>query len=490
MAGAVKPARVRPLACALLPAALALAHAACSTSNSSSASLDVTNIYANPLSFLGDVPCGPYEGALQSYVVTLIDQTDGLGVTLPSSPPTPCTQYVGFSDQIVVIGHAYAGAIDAYDLPVCGPGPSARACLAPYGGYFNAAGEFYSSGSRTMALVEPDDAIRPDSPAWRPLRLAQPAWGPISCAPVTARQLASTPLPECGPPFALRGDRGGDLVLSLDSLRAPSNLACAGADAPDGAAKSLDRVVVEYTRVVADNRTGAAGPAAVPNCAPGGGGSAGGAGAAGNAGGGAGGGAGAGGGDAGGAGGSAGARVPPTAPREAACAPDAKIRYTSCEVEPDVTYAFDLVAYDGDGVLRWSTTCEGTPVRGISNEIACEPLSDDATLVVPFATLRQAYRAHFGFDAPACDAPGAPGLAVQIALAGQGPLQGSTCDRDLRFDGLVPGAYTLRGTFSVPVAGSPSAVARAFVCEGYARPTTRVGDSTGDETASLSCLFL
>lgn len=75
------------------------------------------------------VQCAALPGAMQSYVVTFVDQgplTDagaGFPLTLPSSPPTPCSQRVGFTNGIA--GHRYMAHVDGYEqaakdiVPAC-----------------------------------------------------------------------------------------------------------------------------------------------------------------------------------------------------------------------------------------------------------------------------------------------------------------------------------------------------------------------------------
>jgi hypothetical protein len=487
MAGAVISARARLSACALSPAALALGYAACSTSGATELNFDVTNVYVDPAFVQGEVICGPFEGAMQAYVVTLVDVTDpAQPTTLPSSPPTSCAQPVGFSDQIIVADRSYSAIVDTYDIPLCDPAATVRPCLVPYGGLYETAADgslVYRTGERSMARVEADDPIAPGDLAWRALRAAEPAWQPLRCEPLTARLLTSARFTVCDPDPKPRADLSG-LALPVRQLRGP--LPCA--PAPQGA--GVGRIAIEYTGFIADNRPlGAAGAAG----AAGAGGASGAAGAAGDAGAGAGGdagsageaGGGAGGAGEAGAGGAGGAGagglppavVPATDPEPIECQSNGELRYPG--LTPDVTYGFRVMAYDGEGVLRWATTCEGTPILGIGNfPMACPPLSSEATLRVPFGALAAAYVDRFGGDPPTCG----DGVTVEVALGGQGPLQAAPCD-DVSFDRLLPGAYTLRGTLTV---GADAA--RSFVCEGYALPSALT--ESPDDGVQVTCQFL
>jgi len=77
-----------------------------------------TSLTVKPSTFLGSVACSNLPGALKSYVATLKDVTstkqDG-SFTLPSSPPTPCSQQVAF--RYAQAGREYTVAIDGYDVP-------------------------------------------------------------------------------------------------------------------------------------------------------------------------------------------------------------------------------------------------------------------------------------------------------------------------------------------------------------------------------------
>jgi hypothetical protein len=94
-----------------------------------------TSIRVEPSAFLGDdVTCAAVPGAMQSYVATPVDVTDGKA--LPSSPPLACSATVQFRE--LVAGHKYRLEIDGYDV--------AATALLPEGGS--------SSGSRAQVLRE------------------------------------------------------------------------------------------------------------------------------------------------------------------------------------------------------------------------------------------------------------------------------------------------------------------------------------------------
>jgi hypothetical protein len=76
-----------------------------------------TGIKVSPDEFLGSVQCGLEQGAMQSYVATLIDISDPLSpFVMPSSPPTPCAVPDDF--RYLVAAHSYVAEIDGYAQPV------------------------------------------------------------------------------------------------------------------------------------------------------------------------------------------------------------------------------------------------------------------------------------------------------------------------------------------------------------------------------------
>jgi hypothetical protein len=113
-----------------------------STDLDTSGSVYPTSFLIEPSYFLGDVPCTSVTGALQSYVATLLDVTDGstMPFALPSSPPVSCAATITFRQ--VIAGHAYRLEVDGYDVPA--------SSLVPLGGT--------ASGSRTMLLESAPDA--------------------------------------------------------------------------------------------------------------------------------------------------------------------------------------------------------------------------------------------------------------------------------------------------------------------------------------------
>jgi hypothetical protein len=104
-------------------AALVFSASACITgSNTLDVPTTLTMITADPAAFVGSSACGT---RLRRYVVTLADVTEASARQLLSSPPTPCTQLVSFTEILtgvpsdpgipIVVGELYVGAIDGYD---------------------------------------------------------------------------------------------------------------------------------------------------------------------------------------------------------------------------------------------------------------------------------------------------------------------------------------------------------------------------------------
>jgi hypothetical protein len=98
----------------------------------------------DPADFLGDVPCNAAPGAMHSYVATVMDWTEKF--TLPSSPPTSCSQRIAFHQ--IVAGHEYVATIEGY-------GQNASE-LVPIGGRL--------SGSPHLVLAA--DRMTPVAPRW------------------------------------------------------------------------------------------------------------------------------------------------------------------------------------------------------------------------------------------------------------------------------------------------------------------------------------
>jgi hypothetical protein len=124
---------------AVLASSAALLALGCASDDDDDLSFAVpTEIAVAPADFLGGLSCSSFEGAVQSYVVTLHafdGPDDGTPFTIGSSLPTPCSAVAGFRD-VIVIGKRYTATIDAYDV--------AASRLVPLGGT--------SSGSRQMVL--------------------------------------------------------------------------------------------------------------------------------------------------------------------------------------------------------------------------------------------------------------------------------------------------------------------------------------------------
>jgi hypothetical protein len=106
---------------------MAAVSACTGTGTTISVPLPATAIVVDPADFLGDVPCFPLfgpsadapGGPMRRYVATLVSEHAGgaltdAEVTLPSSPPTRCSDRVSF--QRVVDGTAYVAEIDGYDV--------------------------------------------------------------------------------------------------------------------------------------------------------------------------------------------------------------------------------------------------------------------------------------------------------------------------------------------------------------------------------------
>jgi hypothetical protein len=90
-----------------------------------------TSVSVDPMSFLGSVSCSNAPGGIGSYVATITDVTDPNNrFTLPSSPPTPCSQSVYF--QNVNVGDLYIAEVDGYTqtadqlVPFCGALPKGK----------------------------------------------------------------------------------------------------------------------------------------------------------------------------------------------------------------------------------------------------------------------------------------------------------------------------------------------------------------------------
>lgn len=126
-----------------------------------STSAPVTSVSIDPRAFLGDVPCSSKPGALQSYVVTLVDVTEeARPVTLASSDPIPCSRGARF--RFVLSTNKYIAEVDGYDVPAdalvpSGTPPPAEGQTADPDAQQGLAG----SGSRHMLLKATKAPIAP-----------------------------------------------------------------------------------------------------------------------------------------------------------------------------------------------------------------------------------------------------------------------------------------------------------------------------------------
>lgn len=118
----------------------------------------VTSVRVSPEEFLGDVVCAPVSGAMQSYVVTLIDVTDpARPVTLPSSPATPCSEQILFRQ--VIADHVYTAEIDGYE--------QAASELLPYGGIPSGSADPPSHGNTSGSRLQHRKGTNePVDPRW------------------------------------------------------------------------------------------------------------------------------------------------------------------------------------------------------------------------------------------------------------------------------------------------------------------------------------
>lgn len=94
-----------------------------------------TEVAVDPADFLGEASCGPLDGAVQSYVLTLLtyeDEADDSPVVVGSTGAVSCASVAGFRN-VIVAGALYTAEIDAYAVspdeltPVGGVNSGARA---------------------------------------------------------------------------------------------------------------------------------------------------------------------------------------------------------------------------------------------------------------------------------------------------------------------------------------------------------------------------
>jgi hypothetical protein len=205
-------ARARTLSAGLL---LLAAGCSATTDTTTTTSLFPTSLTIEPSTFLGAIACSNQPGALKSYVATLTDVTSPLpdgAFTLPSSPPTPCSQSVSF--QYAQAGSQYTVAIDGYDVPA--------AALTPCGGEV--------AGSRYMlaATGTPSGTCAAAITAGAPL--VQPRWttgcGDVASVPITDEKVVAA----CARPLEANTP-GVTAQITVDPRASLGMLACAtGAD--------------------------------------------------------------------------------------------------------------------------------------------------------------------------------------------------------------------------------------------------------------------
>lgn len=320
-------ARARPARGVAAVAACCLAGlSACDDGTSSSTDVVYTEVYVEPTSFRGEVPCSALPGGMRSFVATLIDVSakgadadPALRTTLASSLPAPCTTRVGFAT--VTAGRSYVGEIDGFDRDVCQPNDKPPGCIVPLGS--TAGGP--ATGARVM-IEEATGAIV--APRWTTScgdPTIAPSTHPTSFdAPTESLYLTAVPLRSCRP-MAL-GTGSGSIVatnLRLDGAAILGGLTCGAEPA------QVDRLEVTTT-LVGD---------------PAGGGS---------------------------------------TPAPLACGQPLVIE----DLLPARSYLVNVLAYEsGATVARWGTTCSATTSGGLTVPMACEPLRQDGALIVPSAPL-------------------------------------------------------------------------------------------------------
>lgn len=304
---------------------------ACDDTTTTTSDAVYTEVYIEPTSFRGQVPCSALPGGMKSFVGTLVDvtakgaDTDGaLRVVLPSSPPAPCTTRVGFSS--VSAGHYYVGEVDAFDRDVCVAGAPSAGCIVPLGTTPGGA----PTGARVMveqatgAIVAPRWSTRCGDPSV-PGSLA-----PTSLqAPTEALYLTPVPLRGCEP-MSLGGGSGTVVTtgLRVEAKALLGTLAC-GVDA-----ESIERIELSLSVVGA-----AASPAPLP---------------------------------------------------QTTCGTDVEVE----GLEPAKTYLVNALAYaPGATVPRWGATCSATTAGGLQVPTKCDPLREAGVLLVRSAPLLAAFGA-------------------------------------------------------------------------------------------------
>lgn len=288
-----------------------------------------TEIYVEPTSFRGEVPCSALPGGMKSFVGTLTDvsatgadKDPALRTGLSSSPPATCTTRVGFSS--VTTNHFYVGEVDGYDRDACAPGDTSPSCIAPLGGS--------ASGSRIM--VDASGAVVP--PRWTTTcgdPTIAPSLAPSAFdAPTESLYRTAVPLRGCKP-MTLGGGTTAVVTTGLQLAVGQLLGALTCGDAPGTVAR------VEAS-------LGAAG-----GVTPGG------------------------------TGGEA---------KSAGCGGDLTFVGLSPKTTYVATvFAYE----DGAGVPRWGTRCSGTAAGGLVVPAACEPLREEGTLLVEAAPLLESFGA-------------------------------------------------------------------------------------------------
>ena len=209
-----------PVAVALA-AILSAGCAADSTSTDETESIPVTALGIDPVAFLGDVPCSSKLGALQSYVVTLTDDTSQ--ATLPSTEPIPCSRAARF--RYILAKHQYTAEVDAYDVPaeeLVPSGATAGSGSGPEG--------LPSSGSRHMLVKATKTPI---TPRWttkcnQVTSASQTTTLFNTCSPLTDTGSPAPTSIEVDPKAAfgeLRCVKDGGEIASLDITPADGSLA-------------------------------------------------------------------------------------------------------------------------------------------------------------------------------------------------------------------------------------------------------------------------
>lgn len=168
-----------------------------------------TEVAVDPADFLGEASCGPLEGSVQSYVLTLLtydDENDDSPVVVGSTGAVSCASVAGFRN-VIVAGARYTAEVDAYPFP---PGE-----LTPVGGNDSGARAMERDGaqviprwsttcgagapSAVVAVTDVQTFVRPcepladgeDAPATRLSVAPAQVLGPDPCAAAASFDLTS-----------------------------------------------------------------------------------------------------------------------------------------------------------------------------------------------------------------------------------------------------------------------------------------------------------